>query len=170
MTEEAEKKPVGRPPKSALDDAPTKAAEKKTRTKKGSADNQLYVNPSEIPDGFAVEWKRYQVYGKEDSPHLNGLFRDGWEPAQPKDFPSLTGKYHKGQYILGGNNQDVILMIRPKELTQEAVAEDKANATKQVRTKMEEIGLSKPNEAPRHDSTGRSLTKVSRSYEKINVE
>lgn len=178
MTEEKtadQPKRPGRPPKeeSALrsNERTTRpSSEKKTRTKKGNADNQLFVNPAEIPDGFTVEWKRYQVYGKEDTPHLNGLFRDGWEPAQPKDFPSLTGKYHKGQYILGGNNQDVILMIRPIELTEEAHTEDKHHAQQQVRTKLQELGLSKANEAPRTDSAGRKLASVSRSYEKINIE
>lgn len=144
--------------------------EKKSRRSKLDEVDEFYVDPSEIPDGFIVEWKRYQTYGKQDTPHLNSLSRDGWEPASPKDFPSLVGKYHKGEMILGGNQQDLILMIRPRELTLEAINEEKIKANQQVRSKMEEIGLAKTGEAPRTDSAGRSLAKVNRSYERVPVE
>lgn len=147
-------------------DISVRPSEKKTRRSRLDHIDELFVDPSEIPDGFSVEWKRASIYGKEDNEHLIGLEKDGWEPASPKDFPSRVGKNYKGTSV---RHKDLILMIRPKELTQEALYEDRVNATRQVKTKLEEIGLSKPGEMQRVDSAGRPLAKVNISYDKIPV-
>ena len=144
-------------------DTEVRFSEKKTRRKKKDSDNELNIDQSEIPDGFVVEWKRVSIHGKEDRKNLIGLEKDGWEPANPKDFPSLVGKNHKGSTVTNGHG-DLCLMIRPKELTEEARAEELANARGQVRSKFEEIGLAKPGEAPRSDSHGNKLAKVRMEY------
>ncbi len=141
----------------------------KTRRKNSADTDALFVEPSEIPDGFTVEWKRVSIYGQEDKKHIINTEKDGWEPAHPKDFPSLVGKNHSGNYILGGQSNDLMLMIRPVELTEEARREDYQRAVGQVNTKFQEIGMSKPGELPREDSTGKKLVKVARSYERIPV-
>lgn len=143
------------------------SAKKKTRRSKLDFVDELYVDPKEIPDGFTVEWKRYSIHGKVDSEHHLGLERDGWEYAQPKDFPSRVGKSFTGDKV---THKDLILMIRPTELTQEAHTEDKFNAQSQVQTKLKEIGLSGQGEAPRVDGYGRTMAKVNVSYNKIPVE
>lgn len=147
-------------------DTVVRSSEKKTRRSKLDHVDELYVDPKEIPDGFTIEWKRYTTLGKVDQEWQIGLEKDGWEPAQPKDFPSRVGKNFTGNVV---THKDLILMIRPIELTQEAKTEDKVNAHRQVKTKFEELGLSKAGEAPRVDSAGRSLTKVNVSYDKIPV-
>ncbi len=139
---------------------------KKTRRSKLAYVNELYINPKEIPDGFTVEWKRYAIHGKVDDEHHLGLEQDGWEYAQPKDFPSRCGKNHKGEVI---KHKDLVLMIRPIELTQEAHQEDSRNAKSQVKTKFQELGLSGQGEAPRVDGYGRPMAKVNISYDKISV-
>lgn len=131
----------------------------------------LAVDPAEIPDGFVVEWKRYQTYGQEDTQWLNALSRNGWEPADPRMFPKLVGKFHSGKFIFGGQHNSLILMIRAKELQLQAKHEEKQKADRQVRTKLEELEMVKgSDEAPRQDSTGKSLVKVKRSYEQMPVE
>lgn len=148
-------------------DTEVRPSAKKTRRSKLDGEDELYINPKEIPDGFTVEWKRYSTLGKVDQEWLVNLERDGWEPAQPKDFPSRMGKAYTGNTV---THKDLILMIRPKELTEEAVKEEKTNAVGQVRSKFEELGMAGNGEAPRVDSSGRKLTKVSVSYDKIPVE
>lgn len=142
---------------------------KKTRRRKSDNETELTVNPAEIPDGFTVEWKRVSIYGKEDKQNMIGLEKDGWEPASPKDFPSLVGKNHRGSVITNGK-EDLMLMIRPIELTEEARAEELANARNQVRNKFEEIGISQPGQAPRADSHGNKLTKIRSEYAPVMVE
>ena len=150
-------------------DTEIRHSEKKTRRKKKDTDNELTVDPAEIPDGFTVEWKRVAIYGKEDNKNMIGLEKDGWEPANPKDFPSLVGKNHRGATIVNGQG-DLMLMIRPIELTQEARQEDLSNARNQVRSKFEEIGMATPGQAPRVDSAGNKLTKIRAEYGPIAVE
>lgn len=154
----------------AVRDTQVRKSAKKTRRSKQEGADELYINPEEIPDGFTVEWKRISIYGQEDRGNLVGIEKDGWEPANPKDFPSLVGKNHKGSTIIAGKGNDLMLYIRPKELTAEAKAEDLHNARSQVNTKMQELGLAGSGEAPRVDSAGRSLVSVKRSYERIPVE
>ena len=147
-------------------DTVVRSSEKKTRRSKLDHVDELFVDPAEIPDGFTVEWKRYSTMGKVDNEWMLGLERDGWEPAQPKDFPSRVSKNYTGNVV---THKDLILMIRPKELTQEAQQEERLNATGQVKSKFEELGLSKAGEAPRVDGNGRSMVKINKSYEKIPV-
>lgn len=162
--EEKTNRPVGRPPK---EEKEIRGSVKKSRRAKTEIVDELYVDPSEIPDGFTVEWKRKSIYGKDDVQHQIGLEKDAWEYASPKDFPSLVGKRYTGNTV---EHKDLVLMIRAKEITGEAIAEDRERAVGQVRTKMQEIGMAKAGEAQRVDSAGRSLTKINRSYEKISVE
>jgi hypothetical protein len=141
-------------------DQAVRSSEKKTRRKKGDEVDEFYVDPSEIPDGFTVEWKRFQTLGKEDGRNMMELEKDGWEPAQPKDFPSLCSRTHKEPTI---THKDLILMIRPKELTQEALVEERDKASKVVRDKLVELGLSKPGEGPR------LKPQVTRTYERAVI-
>ena len=148
-------------------DTEVRASAKKTRRSKLDFVDELYVDPKEIPDGFCVEWKRNAIHGKVDNEHHLGLEMDGWEYAQPKQFPSRVGKHFTGDKVL---YKDLILMIRPKELTDEAKLEDKTNAKNQVKTKMAELGLAGQGEAQRVDGYGRSMANVKISYDKIQVE
>lgn len=150
----------------AARDTEVRASVKKTRRKKTDEVDEFYVDPADVPDGFTVEWKRYSTMGKVDAQHHVGLEKDGWEYAQPKDFPSVVGRNHKDATIV---IKDLVLMIRPKELTAEARAEERQKSQNQVRSKLEEIGLSKPGELQRTDSAGRNLAKVKTSYERIPV-
>lgn len=147
-------------------DAEVRPSAKKARRSKLDSVDELYVDPREIPDGFSVEWKRYSTLGKVDNEWLMNLERDGWEPAQPNDFPSRVGKNFTGNTV---THKDLILMIRPKELSEEAFQEERVNARNQVRQKFEELGMAGSGEAPRIDSAGRKLTNVNVSYDKIPV-
>ncbi len=148
-------------------DTEVRASEKKkTRRSKLDYVDELYIDPREVPDGYSVEWKRFSIHGKIDDEHHLGLEMDGWEYAQPKDFPSRCGKNHKGEVV---KHKDLVLMIRPKELSEEARQEDRKNAQSQVKTKLQEIGLSGQGEAPRVDGYGRPMAKVNVSYDKISV-
>lgn len=166
-SEKKERSEAGNPQRdSGGRDTEVRASVKKTRRSKLDFVDELYIDPKEIPDGFAVEWKRYSTHGKIDNEHHLSLERDGWEYAQPKDFPSRVGKHFTGDKV---THKDLILMIRPKELTEEARREDKINSINQVQTKLKEIGLSGQGEAPRVDGHGRSMAKVNVSYDKIPV-
>ncbi len=167
-TEAKDRVEAGNPHRDAggRDTAVRSSEKKKTRRSKLDYVDELYIDPKDIPDGFTVEWKRYSIHGKVDGEHHLSLEQDAWEYAQPKQFPSRVGKHFTGDKI---THKDLVLMIRPKELTQEARDEDKFNARNQVQTKFKEIGLSGAGEAPRVDGHGRTLAKVNVSYDRIPI-
>ena len=86
---------------------------------------------NEIPAGWTYEWKRKAIMGKEDPAYEVELARGGWEPVPASRHPSMMpkGKYETIE------RDGMILMERPKELSDDAHNADLRRARLQVRSK-----------------------------------
>lgn len=109
--------------------------------------DKFFVSPSEIPKGYAAEWKRKSCLGKQEEPDYQMDLHDaGWRYASPKQFPSLVPEGSDAKIIERGG---CVLMIRPLHMKKESLRLDHEEATGQVRDKLTEIGMTGQGEAPR---------------------
>lgn len=139
-----------------------------SRRRKASAnEDKFYIDPSIIPDGMTYEYKRLTYGGKEDRDHQIDLADNGWEPVPADRHPELTGakvrtlKHDPGaEMILKGG---LVLMERPKELTQEARAEDA-----QVTRLRKDTQFRRLHETQK-GQLDRTVKTVSRNYEAMEV-
>lgn len=125
----------------------------------------FYIPEDMIPRGMSVEWKRLTVHGKavsqtnseeEDPSYMIDMEEQGWSPATTDQFPRMVGKNSTAKAIV---RKGMILMIRPKEYTEEARAEDKMAARTQVRQ-----GLAKLTKGEKKNELDREITHLKRGY------
>lgn len=123
-------------------------------------DNQFYIDPHLVPEGMSYEWKRYTIRGKEDNQYQAKLRQKGYWSAVPASrHPHLAGFGVTGdQPII---NEDMILMERPIELTEERLRRNERKAKQQVNDKLAELEMT-PKGTMERD---RKSIKVKRSVE-----
>lgn len=99
--------------------------------------DRFFIPPEIIPQGTSYEWKRMSVFGKEDTQHQVHLARNHWKPVPAGRHPELSGGVAGDErpIVIDG----LILMERPKYLTDEARAEDQFNANRQVAQQLERL-------------------------------
>lgn len=111
----------------------------RTRRKKdASSDDIFYIPVHEIPEGSSYEWKRWSVNGLEDPFYIAQLREQGWEPVDPKRHPNWLPPGYTATHIIKGGQ---ILMERPQELTDEARAESRQLARRQIREAEQRLGM-----------------------------
>ena len=181
-TPEIVKKGPGRPPKD-MRDAPVaetrdemragqreddpraraerRAAEIRKHLKGDSSEgaDRFYIDPSIIPDGWSYEWKRKTIWGKEDPAHEVELARQGWEVVPATRHPQMMPK---------GNWQTIerdgmMLMERPKVLTDDVHASNLKKARLQVRAKEAQL-----NQAP-EGTFDREKPSIKKSFEAMPI-
>lgn len=160
METEIERRGPGRPRKEdvALRSAGRSGPIRERKRKGGQLNDPFRVD--NIPDGMSYEWKRVTVYGKGD-PTYDVLMREqGWEPVASARHPELVADGHIGPIIRDG----LMLMERPVELTEEAMAEDRNAARAAVSVKKQQLG-----EAPA-GTFERNVTEVRKSYEPMPID
>jgi hypothetical protein len=116
------------------------------RRKATVVEDQFYIPLDEIPEGLSYEWKRYTVNGQEDPYYIANMREQGWEPVDPKRHPNWVPPGYSQPHIIKGGQ---ILMERPIELTEEARAEQKMLAKRQVREAEQRLGRTEGNEMQR---------------------
>lgn len=126
--------------------------------------DRFYIDPAMVPDGWSYEWKRKSIWGKEDPAHDIELARVGWEPVPVSRHPELMPK---------GNFQTIerdgmILMERPKVLTDEVHAKNLRTARMQVRAKEEQLGQTPNGTLPR-DEDARTKPNIKKSFEAMPI-
>jgi hypothetical protein len=52
-------------------------------------EDRFRVDAADIPDGWAYEWKRRTVFGKEDPAYQVQVARTGWEPVPASRHPNM---------------------------------------------------------------------------------
>lgn len=129
----------------------------------GEAD-RFFIDPRMIPDGWSYEWKRKTLWGKEDPAHDVELARLGWEPVPASRHPELMPK---------GNYQTIerdgmILMERPKVLTDEAHAANLKRARMQVKAKEAQLNQAPDGTLPR-DEDPRTRASIKKSFEAMPI-
>lgn len=128
--------------------------------------DEFYVDRTSIPDGWEYEWKRLEVLGKEDPAYQVSLARKGWDPVPADRHPEMMPKEAKDKIV---TRKGMILMERPKELSDEAREIEKKRARDQVRVKEKQLNEAQPGQFERNNKDN-SLVKVKKGYEAIPIE
>lgn len=164
--------PQEAPQKAAIEEDPRIRAARRAeqlREHRGSSGDdgvdKFYIDPRIVPDGWSYEYRMFTVLGKEDPSYQVGLAQKGWEPVPAHRHPELMPVGYKGSTIL---RDGLMLMERPKEITDEAKAADYRRARDQVRAKEEQIGGAPPGTFERNNK-GIPLASVKKSYESIPI-
>jgi hypothetical protein len=113
-----------------------------------SGDDEVYLDRfyAEAPPGWTYEWKTHTVFNKQFPHYMTALLRGGWSPVPAHRHRELLyPEYADESIILDG----LMLMERPKELTDRRRMRDERKATEQVRTSEAKLSEAPPGTAPR---------------------
>ena len=139
------------------------------RANRGDADiesvDRYRVDHLNLDPEWTYEWKRKTLLGKEDPSYEVSLSRGGWEPVPLDRHPEMMPLAHKGKTI---EVDGMILMERPKELTDEARRVEERRAKAQVRTKEEQLRETPAGTLSR-DADARIKPKITKSYERMPI-
>ena len=128
--------------------------------------DQYFIDPSIVPEGWSYEWKRKTIYNQEDPSYQIRLADAGWTPV-----PTMRDARHKAMMPTGNyatiERDGMILMERPKELTDEAKSIELRRARNQVRSKEAQLSATPDGTLPRDDA--RVRPQVKKSYEAMPV-
>lgn len=114
-----------------------------------------------IPDGWTYEWRTHTVQGKEDPAYAVQLDMKGWQPVPVSRHPEMMPKDYSGSTVI---RKGMLLMERPKEITERARILEKKRALDQVRIKEEQLRSAPPGTFDRGTHHGAPV-KVGRNYE-----
>lgn len=127
--------------------------------------DEFYIDLDIIPDGWTYEWKTHTIFGKVDPTYQVTLARRGWEPVPSSRHPELMPVGTDEKNI---TRKGMILMERPKEVTEEVRRIEKKSAKNQVRAKEEQLSMAPQGQFERSNKDS-SMVKVGRSFESIPV-
>ena len=127
--------------------------------------DEFYIPSEIVPDGWTYEWKRYIVFGKEDSTHQLALRRMGWEPVPRTRHPEMMPQNASESWI---ERKGMLLMERPSEITEEIRRKELFLARSQVRTKEEQLGQAPQGHFDRTEDV-RTRPNVKKSFAPIAV-
>lgn len=125
--------------------------------------DKFYIDPSSVPDGWDYNWKRKSVYGMEDPAYQVSLARTGWEPVPTERHPTMmpTGNYPVIE------RDGMVLMMRPKVISERFEYADKKKARDQVKFKEQQLNQSPDGQFGREHREAQP--KIKKSYEAIPI-
>jgi hypothetical protein len=121
------------------------------RSLHGDDDNasEVFVDKwfAQSPPGWTYEWKTHSVWNKEYPQYYTSLLRTGWSPVPSARHRDLVfAGYDNDSIIIDG----MILMERPKELTDRVKKRELSKAIDQVRNSEAKLTEAPPGTAPRN--------------------
>jgi hypothetical protein len=129
------------------------------------AEDKFYIDPKAIPDGWSYEYRRHTVLGKDDPSYQVMLAQKGWEPVPADRHPELMPMGFKGNTI---EREGMILMERPKLITDMANDREYRKAREQMGAKEAQLSGAPAGTAPR-DNKGDSLVRIKKTYEPLAI-
>lgn len=98
--------------------------------------DRLHIDPSLIPEGMSAQWVTSSVFGQDMSQHRSKFEQRGWTPVHQEDFDGqfdgmFMPKGAQGEITVNG----LVLMMRPKQMTDRAHHSNKIKALQQVAIK-----------------------------------
>ena len=126
--------------------------------------DEFYIDRSRIPTGWDMEWKTKTVLGAEDPAQMVAYARTGWEPVPAYMFPDMMPDGWKGNTI---ERKGMILMMRPKQLTDMARSVDAKRARDAVRAKEQQLSSAPDGQFTRDHS--KAKPKIGKSYEPMPI-
>lgn len=145
--------------------AATRAAQIKGHL--GSMDegiDEFFVEPAIVPDGWTYEWKRRTVMGAPDPSYQVSLARMGWEPVPAGRHPEMMPT---GMSKADIERKGMVLMERPKEITDEARAIENRRAREQVYVKEQQLNNAPDGTLTRDHAQARP--NIKKSYSPVNI-
>lgn len=112
------------------------------------------IDPHDQLRGMDHFFAAVKVRGASNQDRLNQFISTGWRPARAEDFPDISGYAVNEQYSqtlvdlgfarrIGPDdpviNRDLMLMVRPKEMSRESRAEDQERADNQINDHMNRL-------------------------------
>jgi hypothetical protein len=128
--------------------------------------DDFYVSPSQVPDGWTYEWKRKTVYNAEDPAYQVALARTGWEPVPARRHPDMMPTGWKGDTI---ERKGMVLMQRPKEITDRVLELDQRRARNQVRAKEQQLAAAPPGTMEKEYSDPRTRPNIKKNFEAMPI-
>ena len=150
---------------------PRAAAKKRAAEIRGHLGNldegtdDFWVDPAVIPEGWTYEWKTHTIYNAEDPTYTTALQRAGWTPVPASRHPEMMPRGAKDLTIL---RKGMMLMERPKEITEEIRQIELRRARAQVRVKEEQLSAAPPGQFERANKDN-PLVKVKKGYEPMPI-
>lgn len=127
--------------------------------------DEFFIEPGIIPDGWSYEWKTRTILGAEDPAHQVALARRGWESVPASRHPDLMPINYTGGEI---TRKGMVLMERPLQITEEVRQADLRRARLQMRNKEEQLMQAKGGQFERTNK-GEQLVKVKKGYEAMPI-
>jgi hypothetical protein len=110
--------------------------------------SEVYVDKwfAEAPPGWTYNWKTHSVWNKEYPQYLSALQHTGWSPVPAHRVRHLLYPEYEGEnVILDG----MILMERPRELTDRVIQREYRRAVDVVRSSERKLSDAPAGTAPR---------------------
>lgn len=127
-------------------------------------EDRFRINQNTIPEGWNYEWKRKTVLGQPDPAYEVELARKGWEAVPASRHPEMMPV---GKGFDNIERDGMILMERPKELTDEARDVELRKARAQVRSKESQLSNAPDGTMTRDHAKVRPS--ISKGYEPMAV-
>ena len=154
------------------DDDPRAAAKRRAAVilgHLGSMDegiDEFYFSPDQIPDGWTYEWKRRTIMGQEDPAYQVALARTGWEAVPSRRHPEMMPAGWKGETI---ERKGMVLMQRPREITERIEELDLRKARNQIKAKEQQLNAAPPGTMQSEYTNAKTKPKISKSYEAMPI-
>ena len=103
--------------------------------------DDFYIDPTSIPDGWDYNWKRYDVLGQSQTIYLNGLRQTGWDFVPASRHPEKVGPDYKDSAII---IRGMVLMERPKIISDRIKSAYDTAARDQMRAKERQLNDAPP--------------------------
>ncbi len=133
--------------------------------------DRLFIDPSWIPQGMSLQWVTSEIFGQSQAQRRGMFERTGWTPVHQGDF---DGQFD-GRFMPKGREGEInvdglVLMARPKAMTDKAQVLENRKAYEQVAIKEQAL---RGGDIPitldaRHASATRS-NKISKTVERIEI-
>lgn len=126
--------------------------------------DEFYIDRSKLPAGWDAEWKTKTVLGAEDPAQMVSYARMGWEPAPLDMFPEMMPQGWKGNTI---ERKGMILMIRPRKITDMVRQADAQKARDQIRAKEAQLSSAPEGQFTRDHSQVKP--KINKGFEPMPI-
>jgi hypothetical protein len=103
--------------------------------------DDFYIDPASIPEGWDYNWKRYDVLGQSQTIYLNGLRQTGWDFVPSSRHPEKVGPDYKDSAIV---IRGMVLMERPKIISDRIKSAYDSAARDQMRAKERQLNDAPP--------------------------
>ena len=133
--------------------------------------DRLRISPDMIPEGMSAQWVTDSIYGQAVPQHRADFERKGWTPVHQEDFDGI----YDGMFMPKGmqgeiNVEGLVLMMRPKQITDKAKITDRRRAREQVAIKEQALrGGDLPISLDSTHPSALQSNRITKTVERISV-